>query len=337
MSIEQADRRIAEILDIQKTIIVQDLPEVETTTDAKKAGPARIPDEQRQFLGDSSEEPRALEEDLAPPKKKQKARKSAKPDRCDAHQNALLKAELERPLSLEYRGIIKGSAEAVELARAYEHHIRRNVPPAEADPTWPSTEEMRRMYVRQIYEAIMNTTKFQEREEALQKLAKLEAKKSADVNGATKPKQTLKRKRGDDKPEKFKGLNATDAVYANPDSTPMDILRAAARCKCQRGWELRLQWSGEGSPSWEHYETFADRWEQMCYNKRHHKVTLHSALRGDWIDRLVAGPVGERKLKLGNKSLNCARDLQNKLGRQVMKERKECEEGAGGDEQAVEE
>lgn len=44
----------------------------------------------------------------------------------------------------------------------------------------------------------------------------------------------------------------------------------------QEGWELKLRWTGESCPKWEPYGTFADRWEQMCYNM---KVSTLAAFR----------------------------------------------------------
>lgn len=228
MNASQADGRIADILNIKKAVFVEELPEAENTT--KKRQASQITSEKQvKVLEGSSDKSRGLDNDLEPPKKK--ARRSTKPDRVASHQNSLLKAELKKPLSTDYRGIIKGSDEALALGSAYEHHLRRDVPSPEEDSTWPVTDEMRQAYVRQLYDAIMDVSDFQEKADALQKLAKLQSKKTANEDGGQKEsKQPQKRKTAEGNKGRFEGLNATDSVYANPDSTPTDILQAAARC-----------------------------------------------------------------------------------------------------------
>ncbi|KAF6807008.1 hypothetical protein CPLU01_15841 [Colletotrichum plurivorum] len=282
MSPSQADQRIAQIMEVKKAVFSQDLSGSRATEPPKKSQTAEIMKDQLVHHPDAS-----VAEDLEPVKKKQKLRKTSKPSRTVSHQDQLLKSELKKPLTSEYQGLIKTADEAVALSNAYEDHLRRDVPIGAQDPTWPTTDEKRKAYVKELCEAIMDTTQFQEKDEAIQKLGKIEAKKLANTDGAKgQPKQPLKRKRDEEKPRKYDGLNATDSVYVNPESTPADMVRAA-----------------------------------------HHKVTIHSALRGDWVNRLAAGPVGERKLKLGNKALNCTRDAHNKLGREVMKQKKESAEG----------
>ncbi|KAF6813771.1 hypothetical protein CMUS01_12764 [Colletotrichum musicola] len=329
MSPSQADQRIAQIMEVKKAVFSQGLSGSGATEPPKKNQVAEIMKGQLVQLPDASaERPFNNPEDLEPVKKKQKLRKTSKPSRTVSHQDQLLKSELEKPLTSEYQGLIKTADEAVALSNAYEGHLRRDVPIGAQDPTWPTTDEKRKAYVKELCEAIMDTTQFQEKDEAIQKLGKIEAKKLANTEGAKgQPKQPPKRKRDEEKPRKYDGLNGTDSVYVNPESTPADMKLLHSAERCQKGWEMRLQWSGSGCPPWEHFETFADRWAQVCYNARHHKVTIHSALRGDWVNRLAAGPVGERKLKIGNKALNCTRDVHNKLGREVMKKKKESAEG----------
>ncbi|KAI8295771.1 hypothetical protein K4K56_010490 [Colletotrichum sp. SAR 10_98] len=207
---------------------------------------------------------------------KKKTRKPAKTSRITDHQNQLLKTELEKTLIVGYDALIDDLEEAAILDRAYLQHWRQIFTAHVEDPSWPSTKEKRRAYVKQMCEAVFDMRDFQEKKDALEKLAKLEAKRT--------------------------------------------ITRTAI--SCQDGWELKLRWSGDGCPGWERYDTFEERWDQICFNMRHHKVTIHSALRGDWLSRLAAGPVGERKMKLGNKSVNSTRDVQNELGRAELKRQK---------------
>ncbi|KAI8307438.1 hypothetical protein K4K61_003533 [Colletotrichum sp. SAR11_59] len=279
------------------------------------------------------------------PERVKPTKRSGKAKQITDHQDVLLKNELQTSLTFAYRGIIDDTNRAVALGKAYERHFRQESKPREDDPTWPTTKEKRRAYVKQMYEAIVDTSCFQEKTDALRKKAQLDSKQdSPDVVGSTageavnKPGPSLKRKRGQDNIKKIAGISHTDSVYVNPDSTPADLLRAAARCDlsdvevelnsamdCQKGWELRLRWTGDSCPKWERYESFADRWEKMCSNMQNHKVMLHSALRGDWTHRLAAGPAAERKLKINNKQLNATRDIQNQVGRESIKRRKLAE------------
>ncbi|KAJ0382656.1 hypothetical protein COL922a_012094 [Colletotrichum nupharicola] len=168
---------------------------------------------------------------------------------------------------------------------------------------------------------------FQEKKDALGKLTKLEAKhgNTNEADARDEAGSSRKRKLGQEMLKKIPGLSTFDAVYVDPRSTPTHLLRTKLlriAISCQDGWELKLRWSGDGCPGWERYDTFEERWDQICFNMRHHKFTIHSALRGDWLSRLAAGPVGERKMKLGNKSVNSTRDVQNELGRAELKHQK---------------
>ncbi|EQB49536.1 hypothetical protein CGLO_11128 [Colletotrichum gloeosporioides Cg-14] len=262
---------------------------------------------------------------------KKKTRKSAKTSRITDHQNQLLKTELERPLIVGYDALIDDLEEASILDRAYLQHLRQTFTAHVEDPSWPSTREKRRAYVKQMCEAIFDMRDFQEKKYALERLAKLETKRgiTTEADARDEAGSSRKRKLGQEMPKRIPGLSTFDAVYVDPRSTPTHLLRTVTRCdikniertaiSCQDGWELKLRWSGDGCPGWEQYDTFEERWDQICFNMRHHKVTIHSALRGDWLSRLAAGPVGERKMKLGNKSVNSTRDVQNELGRAELK------------------
>ncbi|KAI8211830.1 hypothetical protein K4K54_004527 [Colletotrichum sp. SAR 10_86] len=223
---------------------------------------------------------------------KKKTRKSAKTSRITDHQNQLLKTELEKPLTVGYDALIDDLEEASILDRAYLQHLRQTFTVHVEDPSWPSTKEKRRAYVKQMCEAIFDMGDFQEKKDALEKLAKLEAKRGITIEAGARDEagSSRKRKLGQDMPKKISGLSTFDAVYVDPRSTPTHLLRTVTRCDIK--------------------------------NIEHHKVTIHSALSGDWLSRLAAGPVGERKMKLGNKSVNSTRDVQNELGRAELKRQK---------------
>ncbi|KAF4930612.1 hypothetical protein CGCVW01_v000848 [Colletotrichum viniferum] len=249
---------------------------------------------------------------------KKKTRKSAKTSRITDHQNQLLTTELEKPLTAGYDAMIDDLEEAAILDRAYLQHWRQTFTAHVEDPSWPSTKEKRRAYVKQMCEAVFDMRDFQEKKDTLEKLAKLEAKRSITAEGDARDEagSSRKRKLGQEMPKKISGLSTFDAVYVDPR------INKRTAISCQDGWELKLRWSGDGCPGWERYDTFEERWDQICFNMRHHKVTIHSALRGDWLSRLAAGPVGERKMKPGNKSVNSTRDVQNELGRAELKRQK---------------
>ncbi|KAF9880118.1 hypothetical protein CkaCkLH20_02072 [Colletotrichum karsti] len=264
---------------------------------------------------------------------KSRSQRSAKTARITEHQNESLTTKLQEPLTLHYQGLIEDMDQASSLDAAYKHHFRRDFTPREHDSSWPTTREMSREYVKKLHDAILDTSCFQEKLDAIEKKAQLDTKAQSTgqcVGDASGP--TLKRKRSQSSPKKYPGLSATASIYANPDSTPTDVLRAAARCEltniedsaqaCQQGWELKLRWSGESCPAWEKFDTFEDRWNEICTNMRNLKSTLHSALGGDWISRLAASPTGERKRKQENKALNKTRDAQNELGRDIQKRQK---------------
>ncbi|KAF4930695.1 hypothetical protein CGCVW01_v000850 [Colletotrichum viniferum] len=245
------------------------------------------------------------------PESRKQSKRTGKASRLTDHQDPLLKAELQTPLTLAYRGIVDSADRAVALGKAYERFFRQESTSRGDDPSWPTTENRRRDYIQKMHDAIVDTSCFQEKADALRKKAQLDAKHIADENN-NDPGQSSKRKRGQDAPKKIPGLSHADAVYVDPSSSPADILRAAARCDLtnieisamdiQEGWELKLRWTGESCPKWEPYRTFADRWEQMCYNMR---------------------------LKVSNKQLNNTRDIQNQAGRETIKRRKLEEEASG--------
>ncbi|KAK2774072.1 hypothetical protein CKAH01_13295 [Colletotrichum kahawae] len=263
------------------------------------------------------------------PEGHKQSKRPGKTSRLTDHQNPLLKTELQAPLTLAYRGIVHGADQAVALGKAYERFFRQESTSREDDPSWPATEDRRREYVQKMHDAIVDTSCFQEKADAVRKKAQLDAKDTkAGQNNNNNPGPSSKRKHGQDTPKKIPGLSHSDSIYVDPGSSSADILRAAARCNLTNGWELKLRWTGESCPKWEPYGTFADRWEQMCYNMKHHKVMLHSALRGEWTHRLAAGPVAERKLKVSNKQLNDTRDIQNQAGRETIKRRKLAEEAS---------
>ncbi|KAI8211831.1 hypothetical protein K4K54_004528 [Colletotrichum sp. SAR 10_86] len=77
---------------------------------------------------------------------------------------------------------------------------------------------------------------------------------------------------------------------------------------------MKLPWGGDTSYALESFGTFAERWEEICYDLRTNKLIIHSALRPDNIARLTAAPRAERKTD--NCRLNAKRDEESRLGRE---------------------
>ncbi|KAL3298614.1 hypothetical protein RB213_006251 [Colletotrichum asianum] len=196
---------------------------------------------------------------------KKKTRKSAKTSRITGHQNELLKTELEKPLIIGYDALIDDLEEASILDRAYLQHLRQTSTAHFEDPSWPSTKEKRREYVKQMCEAIFDMRDFQEKKDALEKLAKLEAKRGITTEDDARDEagSSRKRKLGQEMPKKIPGLSTFDAVYVDPRSTPTRLLRTVTRCD-----------------------------------------------------------IKNIEMKLGNKSVNSTRDVQNELGRAELKRQK---------------
>lgn len=172
------------------------------------------------------------------PEGHKQSKRPGKTSRLTDHQNPLLKTELQAPLTLAYRGIVHGADQAVALGKAYERFFRQESTSREDDPSWPATEDRRREYVQKMHDAIVDTSCFQEKADAVRKKAQLDAKDTKAVtdgnvagqNNNNNPGPSSKRKHGQDTPKKIPGLSHSDSIYVDPGSSSADILRAAARC-----------------------------------------------------------------------------------------------------------
>ncbi|KAH0428091.1 hypothetical protein CcaCcLH18_02190 [Colletotrichum camelliae] len=79
---------------------------------------------------------------------------------------------------------------------------------------------------------------------------------------------------------------------------------------------MKAPWGGDTAYAWEKYESFADRWREICRGLKTNKLLIHSALRPDNVARLTAAPQGEQKTKTDNRRLNARRDEESRLGRE---------------------
>ncbi|KAK1723676.1 uncharacterized protein BDZ83DRAFT_580265 [Colletotrichum acutatum] len=91
----------------------------------------------------------------------------------------------------------------------------------------------------------------------------------------------------------------------------------------QLGFTMRPLWSGTRTVStWEHFDTFSARWNSICSNLQDCKMILHSLTRADWFCKYAGAPSKERGgAKLSNDLLNGRRDIQNQVGREMIKEK----------------
>ncbi|KAI8309979.1 hypothetical protein K4K59_008693 [Colletotrichum sp. SAR11_240] len=234
------------------------------------------------------------------------------------------------------RATIVASDHSIDVEKAYYRHVRKDVPDIANDHTWPDTQDKMVTYIQQAVEAILDTSNFHEKDIALEKARAWEAyevaqKAAEDEMNTLSAQATLKRKRQIDVPKKPSPMTKLEMTYADPRSSPSKLLHAAVHhelrdieversaMSVQTGKTMKPYWASSGTPKWERYPSFASRWDAVCHNLRHHKVTVHSLLRQSWGDRLTASPAGERKLKLGNKAINAKRDVQNRVGRETLR------------------
>ncbi|KAF9880120.1 hypothetical protein CkaCkLH20_02074 [Colletotrichum karsti] len=269
--------------------------------------------------------------------------------REDENSGSALKEELNKPCSFAYRGLIQDINHYVDVEKEYLGLIRHETGDANADETWPLTSELQRAYVAQVVDAIMDVSDFEEKKEALKKQQAIDAFEAARTAAAETefPVSLGKRKRDHDKLSQPQKLSVRERTYADPKSTPEEVLQVALHHKMsdveievlamktsamntQQGWNMQPQWAGNSYQPWEKFDSFGARWAEVCQNMRNHKVMVRSLMVPDWATRLTAAPRRENKLKQGNKKVNAKRDLESKLGRETLK-RQKTEAGDSGD------
>ncbi|KAK2774079.1 hypothetical protein CKAH01_13302 [Colletotrichum kahawae] len=276
-----------------------------------------------------------------------KETKSRTPD------HPLLAAELQKPATPAYEGVIRDLSHFQELDEAYNRHVRR--PPGtapEQDPSWPSTTEKRVEYVREMYIAIVKTDDFFELRKARERMSKAMARVSngavqqeqgSSDNDSRKRKTTATNGKASERP---KGLSKADWELLSETNSAMDRLNAVIHHKivnveleiacwrlllaaedAQLGFTMKPMWSGHRTVStWDQFNTFGERWSAMCGELLDCKILVHSLLRADWFSKFASAPNKERAAKLSNDLLNGRRDVQNQVGRNVIRERTANEE-----------
>ncbi|WYZ44899.1 hypothetical protein EsH8_VIII_000215 [Colletotrichum jinshuiense] len=288
---------------------------------------------------------------LQTPKRKTRARNAP----LTADQHPFLSAELQKPPTFTYQGIILNTDHFTELDAAYSTHVKRQPGMApEDDPTWPHTAEKQREYVGALYNSITNMQDFYELRKARATVKErtkngINGPEANDLNGEYLDNNGpglagRKRKRAGDNDEhrpRPKGISKADWTLVDVGSTPLDQLEAVIHHRisdieieilcwkllvsaknAQRGITMRPLWSGTRTVStWNHYDTFGERWAAICAEILDCKILIHSLTRADWIAKFAGAPVKERGAKLSNDLLNGRRDVQNQVGREVIKEK----------------
>ncbi|KXH44070.1 hypothetical protein CSIM01_04374 [Colletotrichum simmondsii] len=263
------------------------------------------------------------------------------------HEHPLLQAELVVTPAFEFKGLIQSMYHFAEVDNAYERHVKRAAGASpKDDPSWPASSGKQREYVQQLFESITDLSDFFELRKARERLGNIA---NAQKNPATPEDEgnPRKRRRGcssqnvDIVPARPKGMSKTDWALVDAESSPTDLLDAVihhrisgvevellcwrllrSAMKQQQGFTMRPLWSGTRTVStWEHFDIFSARWTSICNNLQDCKMILHSLTRADWFCKYAGAPSKERGAKLSNDLLNGRRDIQNQVGREVIKEK----------------
>ncbi|KAL0944888.1 uncharacterized protein CTRU02_202775 [Colletotrichum truncatum] len=287
-----------------------------------------------------------LEDEAPMPHKSASRKKRAPVHRDDDH--PLLADELNRPANFSYRGIIRDMEHFEEVDDAYEWHVKRKAgqSPTE-DATWPSTTVEQKEHVKTLFDNITNMTNFYELRKATERLSSLLAQQAGedsgpilvDEEGSSRKRQRTNKAGKQAERLRPSGVNKADWELMNPESSAVDRLAAVvhhpitdieieilcwrllmAAMNAQKGFTMRLLWSGQRTTStWDFFETFAERWSVICEQLLDCKLLVHSLTRADWISKFASAPHKERASKLSNDLLNGRRDVQNQVGREVIK------------------
>ncbi|TDZ49709.1 hypothetical protein CTRI78_v007908 [Colletotrichum trifolii] len=273
-------------------------------------------------------------------KKKTRARRSQQ----TAHQQPFLAEELKRQPTYSYSGIIRDNKHFAEVKWAYDTHLKWETRLApEDDFSWPNTTDKEREYVEAMFNSIVNTDNFFELRKARERLKRATASLGSGGGAGSKRKRDMDHDDGaessnEDKPH---GISKLDWDLVNGTKTPFQLLGTVIHHNitdveiellcwnllntakmAQLGFSMRPPWSGQKSASsWNQFDTFQERWSAMCDELLDCKTLVHSLTRADWFARFASAPSEERGGKLTNEVLNAKRDVQNQIGREIIKEK----------------
>lgn len=209
---EAADDTI-ETLTLLRQAIVPPSPQPELGSEAQIGEPRQIQSDHLQASESQSTSSQAT-------KTSKKASRTTKASaRVIDHQIPPLMLEVNKECSFKYRGLIRDSGLFLQTEREYMRILRQESKKTTEDPTWPADAKHDRAYIRQLVEAIVDLSDFEEKRIALAK------KQALDAFDATEG--ASKRKRGGNAHTKPPALNKSEAVYLNPGKTKQEILEAA--------------------------------------------------------------------------------------------------------------
>ncbi|KAI8176132.1 hypothetical protein K4K53_006326 [Colletotrichum sp. SAR 10_77] len=212
VSQEAADDTIG-MLTLLRHAIESPSPRPEFGPKAQIAGPNQIQSGQLQASESHSPSSRATKTSKKPPRT---IKTSARV--IDHHVPPLMR-EVNKECSFKYRGLIRDSSLFLQTEREYMRILRQESKKTTEDPTWPADAKHDRRYIRQLVEAIVDLSDFEEKRVALAKKQALDEYNAAEGPG--------KRKRDGTAHTKPPAPNKSEAVYLNPEKTNSERLEAA--------------------------------------------------------------------------------------------------------------
>ncbi|KAF9880123.1 hypothetical protein CkaCkLH20_02077 [Colletotrichum karsti] len=253
-----------------------------------------------------------------------------------------------KPATFMYHGLIQDMNHFQQVDEAYDFHVRKKAGlTPEEDQTWPTTTAQQKAYVQQLFEQITDMSDFYELRKVTTNLANRRAKTAEKdcVTDTAADQSTSRKRQRTNKAGKSAATNRPADVkkaewdMINPESSDVDKLAVIvhhrisdleieilswrlliAAMNAQRGFSLRPLWSGQRTTStWDSFDTFADRWSAMCDVLLDCKLMIDSLTGADWISKFAGAPLKERAGKLNNDLLNGRRDIQNQVGREMIR------------------
>ncbi|EQB49538.1 hypothetical protein CGLO_11130 [Colletotrichum gloeosporioides Cg-14] len=202
-----------ETLRVLRQTIVSPIPQSRLEPKAQNDGPSQIQSGHLQGSEAQSTSSQAT-------KTSKKATKTSKTSaRVIDHHIPPLMREVNKECSFKYRGLIRDSSLFLQTEREYMRILRQESKKTTEDPTWPADAKHDRRYIRQLVEAIVDLSDFEEKRVALAKKQALDEYDAVEGSG--------KRKRGGTANTKPPAPNKSEAVYLNPEKTSSEKLEAA--------------------------------------------------------------------------------------------------------------
>ncbi|SPO04473.1 uncharacterized protein DNG_07158 [Cephalotrichum gorgonifer] len=249
------------------------------------------------------------------------------PAQAEPHQSQWLLDRLGE-FSGSFQGHIRSTTQFRQAFEQYSNWARQGIDngcisPRE-DRTMPTTDEEKTLYVRQLFEAVLDFSDVDERRQ----VSGERRSSGPGGNGDRGHRSGGKLSSGQlTVPEMVKNVARTTLSDVEIEMLCWDVLSAAIRA--QQGEPHVFRWSGSGETTWEAYTCFEDRWLAVCGHTRKHKQILHSLTRGPWSQRLANAPAHESQRKKNNRIGNDQKQqkLRAHREREVTAEKEQREKG----------